>query len=144
METVATDRSLSLRALIDLSSEIARRGYGEAVVELALRRKGAPGDVARLVAASAVGCRQAILAAQARGESGQPVATPVPLPSRADLRAARAANKALGKIANFLVLAVAGFGMGTLLGWSVGFGHGVEDGFEWIVRAIERLTPGWR
>jgi hypothetical protein len=144
LDTVTTEHSVNLRALIDLSSEIARRGYGEPVVELALYRKGVPREIARLVAASAIGCRRAILAAQESAEAARPpdiAARPV---NQADLRAARAANRALWKIANFLVLVVAGFGLGVLLGWSVGFGHGVEDGFDWIVRVIERLAPGWR
>jgi hypothetical protein len=140
LDTVATDRRLSLRVLIDLSSEIARRGYGEAVIELALCRKGVPRDVARLVAASAVGCRQAILAAQVSASAPPPVPAAPRTISEADRRAARAANRALRKLANFVVLAVAGFGVGILLGWSIGFGQGVDDGFDWIVRAIERLA----
>ena len=142
MNTATPDRIVNLRALIDLSSEIARRGYDEPVVELALYRKGVPREIARLVAASAIGCRRAILAAQAPGAvTRPPVAAARPV-SQQDLRAARAANRALWKIANFLVLVVAGFGFGALLGWSIGFGHGVEDGFDWIVRVIERLIPG--
>ncbi|MBI3916899.1 MAG: hypothetical protein HY322_07820 [Betaproteobacteria bacterium] len=142
MDTVTADRSVNLRALIDLSSEIARRGYGEPVVELALYRKGVPREIARLVAASAIGCRRAILAAQESGEAARPPVNAARPISQADLRAARAANRALWKIANFLVLVVAGFGLGALAGWSIGFGHGVEDGFDWIVRVIERLIAG--
>ncbi|MBI4195874.1 MAG: hypothetical protein HY526_12440 [Betaproteobacteria bacterium] len=140
METTTPSRSVEMRALIGLSAEIARRGYGERVIEVALWRKGVSREVARVIAVSAVSCRSAILTAQASANAG--IVPPPDAGARCDidLRTARAARLALSKTANFVILACLGFGGGLLLGWSVGFGQGIEDGFEWIVRAIERLV----
>ena len=30
----------------------------------------------------------------------------------------------------------------TMIGWSIGFNRGIDDGFDWIVRTIERLIAG--
>ena len=142
MQEISSDPKIEMRALIGLASQIARRGYGEAVIELALRRKGVSREVARLVAASVVSCHAAILAAQghARLDKGPLVA--VRNTDDTDLRAARAASLALSKIVSFLVFIIAGIGGGAFLGWSIGFNRGIDDGFDWIVRTIERLIAG--
>lgn len=108
MQKISSDPKVEMRALIGLASRIARRGYGEPVIELALGRKGVSREVARLVAVSVVSCHAAILAAERH--------------ARLDV--------------------IAGIGGGAFLGWSLGFNRGIEDGFDWMVRAIERLTAG--
>ena len=131
-----TNAKTEMEVLIGLASQIVRRGYGESVIFLALRRKGASQEVARLVAASLASCHAAILATPgvARHEKDQALAAGNP-----DLRAARAASLALSKIVNFFVFILVGLGGGAFLGWSIGFNQGLEDGFEWVLRAIEQL-----
>lgn len=142
MQTISRSPEVDMHTLIALSSQIARRGYGEPVIELALRRKGLSKDAARLIAASAVGCRAAIVAARSPAESSNGRDIVARGASRTDRRTARAASLALSKISNFFLLAILGFGSGVFLGWSVGFNRGMEDGFEWIARLIERLFAG--
>lgn len=143
MQDISSDPKIEMRALIGLASQIARRGYGEPVIELALRRKGVAREVARLVAVSVVSCHAAISAAERHaGLATEPVAVAVRSAADTDLRAARAASLALSKILSFLVFVIAGIGGGAFLGWSMGFNRGIEDGFDWIVRTIERLVAG--
>lgn len=139
MQAISSDPKIELRALIGIASQIARRGYGEPIVDLAMRRKGAPRQVARLIAASVVSCHATLLLAQeqARLENEAIVAA-----RNADLRAAKAARLALSKMASFLIFIVGGIGGGAFLGWSVGFNLGIDEGFEWIVRTIERQITG--
>ena len=42
MQAISSDPKVELRTLIGIASQIARRGYGEPIVDLAMRRKGAP------------------------------------------------------------------------------------------------------
>lgn len=143
MQEISSDPKVEMRALIGLASQIARRGYGEPVIELALGRKGVSREVARLVAVSVVSCHAAILAAERHARlENEPVVAAARGPMDTDLRAARAASLALSKILSFLVFVIAGIGGGAFLGWSLGFNRGIEDGFDWMVRAIERLTAG--
>ena len=139
MQEISSDPIIDMRFLIGLASQIARRGYGEAVIELALRRKGVPPEVARLVAASVVSCHTAILAAQTQVKVDT---TPPVAADNIDLRAARAASLALSKIASFLVFIIAGIGGGAFLGWSIGFSRGIDNGFDWVVRMMELLIAG--
>ena len=129
-----------MRALIAMSSQIARKGYREPVIELALRRKGIPAEVARLVAVSVVSCHVALLAAEENAGLGRHPAAAVRKRDDTDLRTARAARLALAKIMSFLVFVVAGAGGGAILGWDFGYSRGVEDGFEWILRVAEQLV----
>ena len=142
MQDISPRPKIEIRALIELASNIARRGYGEPVIELALHRKGIPREVARLVAASVVSCHTAIVTAQAQAGGATEPFVAVRTTDDAGLRSARAASLALSKIGSFLVFVMAGIGGGAFLGWSMGFNRGIEDGFEWIVRAIERLVAG--
>jgi hypothetical protein len=142
MQDISTHPRIEIRALIGLASQIARRGYGEPVIELALRRKGVSREIARLIAASVVNCHAAIVTAQEQARIAQEQMATVRGSDNTDLRAARAASLALSKIGSFLVFGIAGIGGGVLLGWSMGFNRGLEDGFDWIVRAIERLVAG--
>jgi hypothetical protein len=128
--------NFNMRALIEVASRIARLGYGEPLIDLALRRKGVPPEVARLVAASVTSCNAMILASAEHTKPGRQPNTAV---RSIDLRAARAAQLALSKITSFFVFFIAGVGGGAFLGWSLGFSQGVDDGFDWIVRAVERL-----
>ena len=125
--------------LLQLSAEIASRGYGRNVIEAALVRKGAPHDIAQLIAATATSCRAAILAVQApcNVTAGHSAADEH---GNVDHRSARAAQLALSKMASFLLLVCVGFGAGVALGWSVGFGQGLEDGLDWVARAVASLT----
>ena len=110
-------------------------------LELALRRKGVPGEVARLVAVSVVSCNAAILAAEGNAELvREPHAAAVRKHDDTDLRTAKAARLALAKIVSFLVFVVAGAGDGAFLGWDFGYIRGMEDGFDWIVREAEQLV----
>ncbi|MBI3370185.1 MAG: hypothetical protein HY017_00310 [Betaproteobacteria bacterium] len=128
-----------MRALIGLSSQIARKGYGEPVIELALRRKGVAGDVARLVAVSVVSCHAAILAAEGNARLSRQPPSGARRSDGTEQRTAKASRLALAKIMSFLVFVVAGAGGGAILGWDFGFERGVEDGFEWIVRVAQQL-----
>ena len=127
---------IDMRALIGVASKIARKGYGEPIIELAMRRKGVSREVARLVAASVVSCNVTILASE---ENSRLDKQPLASVSDIDLRAARAARMALSRIVSFFVFIIAGVCGGAFIGWSIGFSQGLNDGFEWIVRAIERL-----
>jgi hypothetical protein len=131
-----TNTKIEMETLIGLASQIVRRGYGEAVIILALRRSGASQEVARLVAASVVSCHAAILTTHgdARREK-----EPLDAVDKSDLRAARAASLALSKFVSFFVFVIVGIGGGAFLGWSIGFNQGIDDGFDWIVRTVEQL-----
>jgi hypothetical protein len=142
MQAISSHPKIEIRALIALASQIAHRGYGEPIIELALRRKGVPREVARLVAASVVSCHAAIVTAQDQVKLATLPRVAVRGADDTDLRAARAASLALSKIGTFLVFVIAGIGGGAFLGWSMGFNRGIEDGFEWTVRTIERLVAG--
>lgn len=133
------DSGTEMRTLIAMSSRIARKGYGEPVIELALRRKGIAGEAARLVAVSVVSCHAAIVAAEERAAGARQLPSDAPRRNDADRCAAKAARLALAKIMSFLVFVVAGAGGGAILGWDFGFNRGVEDGFEWIVRVAQGL-----
>ena len=135
-QEVPAASSIDMRALIEVASRIARRGYGESIIELAMRRKGVSREVARLVAASVASCNAMILASE---ENTRLDKQPNPSFRNIDLRAARAASLALSKITSFIVFFIAGVGGGAFLGWEIGFNQGIDDGFNWLVRAIERL-----
>jgi hypothetical protein len=139
MQELSSDPKIEMRTLIGIASQIARRGYGEAIIELALHRKGVSREVARLIAASVVSCRAAIVAAQGQARLDM---APLVAARNPDLCAARVARVALSRMASFLVFIIAGIGGGAFLGWSIGFDRGVDDGFDWIVRALERLIAG--
>ena len=136
------ERDADVRELVVLSAQIARRGYGEAVIEMALRRKGLPREAARLMAVSVVGSQAAIAVAEAAAKLAPAKAPIAGNGNDIDARAARAARLALAKLANFLLFIVAGIGVGVLLGWSIGFSLGVEDGFDSIARTFDRLVAG--
>ena len=142
MQEISSGPAAEMRALIELSSQIARRGYGEPVIELALRRKGVSREVARLVAASAASCHAAILATTEHAQIASAPVLSARITDDADLRAARAARLALSRIVGFIVFVIAGVGGGAFLGWSIGFNQGVEDSYDWMVRMIERLAGG--
>ena len=131
-----------MRDLVALSAQIARRGYGEAVIEMALRRKGLPRETARLMAVSVVGSHAAITTAEAAAKLAPSRAATAGNGNDIDARAARAASLALSKLASFLLFIVASIGVGVLLGWSIGFSLGVEDGFDWMTRTIDRVVAG--
>lgn len=139
MENATAQPKTELRTLIGVASQIARRGYGEPIVNLALRRKGVARDAARLIAASVVSCHATLVQAQAQAKLELERAEAA---RAADLRAAKAASLALKKMASFVVFVVIGLGGGALLGWSAGFNLGIDNGFEWIVRTIERQLSG--
>ena len=139
MQAISSDPKVELRTLIGIASQIARRGYGEPIVDLAMRRKGAPRPVARLIAASVVSCHATLVAAQAHARLENEA---IAAARNADLRAAKASSVALSKMASFLVFIVGGIGGGAFLGWSIGFNLGIDEGFEWIVRTIERQLTG--
>lgn len=163
MENMTAQPETELRALIGVASQIARCGYGEPIVDLALRRKGVTRDAAWLIAASVVSCHATLVQAeeQARREQARSDAAPLasaadpldqapqagqPLQTmrihEADGRSAGAAGLALRKMASFAVFIVIGLGGGAALGWSAGFNLGIEDGFDWIVRVVERRISG--
>ena len=133
-------REAGMRDLVTLSAQIARRGYGEAVIEMALRRKGLPRETARLMAVSVVGSHAAIATAEAAAKLAPSKASIAANGNDIDARAARAASLALAKLVNFLLFIVGGIGVGALLGWSIGFSLGVEDGFDSFARTIEQLV----
>lgn len=139
MQEISSDLKIELRTLIQLSTQIARRGYDEPIVELALRRKGISPEIARLIAASVVSCHATILAAEGHARLDE---RSLAAGRNTDLLAARAASRTLSKIASFLLFIMAGLGGGLLLGWSIGFDRGMNDGFDWIVHYIERLIGG--
>ncbi len=131
----------ALGELVSLASQIAHRGYDESVIRLALRRKGAPDDVARLVAASVASCHATISAAERRiapEGSAEALTSPQAKLRTDDLRAARAASKALSWMASFLVFVVVGICGGAFLGWSIGFGQGMEQGLDQFITALEQ------
>ena len=145
MENTTARPKTELRTLIGVASQIARRGYGEPIVDLALRRKGVTRDAARLIAASVVSCHATLILAeeQSRLEQARIDATHnTHNTHKANQRAAKAASLMLTKMMSFVVFIVIGLGGGALLGWSVGFNLGIDEGFEWIVRVIERRISG--
>ena len=139
MENTTARPKTELRTLIGVASQIARRGYGEPIVDLALRRKGLTRDAARLIAASVVSCHATLTLAQEQARLEQ---TRIDAARMADQRAAKAASLMLTKMASFVVFIVIGLGGGAFFGWSVGFNLGIDEGFEWIVRVIERRISG--
>lgn len=139
MENTTARPKTELRTLIGVASQIARRGYGEPIVDLALRRKGVTRDAARLIAASVVSCHATLTLAQEQARLEQ---TRIDAARLADQRAAKAASLMLTKMASFVVFIVIGLGGGAFFGWSVGFNLGIDEGFEWIVRVIERRISG--
>ncbi len=139
MENTTARPKTELRTLIGVASQIARRGYGEPIVDLALRRKGLTRDAARLIAASVVSCHATLTLAQEQARLEQ---TRIDAARLADQRAAKAASLMLTKMASFVVFIVIGLGGGAFFGWSVGFNLGIDEGFEWIVRVIERRISG--
>ena len=48
----------------------------------------------------------------------------------------------LTKMMSFVMFIMIGLGGGAFFGWSVGFNLGIDEGFEWIVRVIERRISG--
>lgn len=135
-QEISVAQKIDMRALIAVASQIARRGYGESIIELAMRRKGVSREVARLIAASVVSCNATILASEGNARfDKQPFASV----SDVDLRTARAARMALSRIMSFFVFIIAGVCGGAFIGWNIGFSQGLNDGFDWIVRAMERL-----
>jgi len=131
----------ALGEAVRLASRIARHGYGESVIRLALCRKGVADDVARLVAASAVCCHASIAAAEHRlAPEGMATASGSPQARTRiqDLRTARAASKALSMIMGFVVFVVVGVGGGAFPGKSIGFGEDMERGLDRIVTALEQ------
>ena len=128
MENTTARPKTELRTLIGVASQIARRGYGEPIVDLALRRKGVTRDAARLIAASVVSCHATL--------------TRIDAARLADQRAAKAASLMLTKMMSFVMFIMIGLGGGAFFGWSVGFNLGIDEGFEWIVRVIERRISG--
>lgn len=134
---VTADTRIETEALIGLASQLVRRGYGEPVIVLALRRRGASQEVAQLVAASVASCHAALLMPQADAERQEQT---LQAARQSDLRAARAASLALEKILSFFVFIVLGIGGGAVFGWSIGFGQGIDDGFDWAVRTLEQLV----
>ena len=139
MENTTARPKTELRTLIGVASQIARRGYGEPIVDLALRRKGLTRDAARLIAASVVSCHATLTLAQEQARLEQ---TRIDAARLADQRAAKAASLMLTKMASFVVFIVIGLGGGAFFGWNVGFNLGIDEGFEWIVRVIERRISG--
>lgn len=139
MENTTARPKTELRTLIGVASQIARRGYGEPIVDLALRRKGVTRDAARLIAASVVSCHATLTLAQEQARLEQ---TRIDAARLADQRAAKAASLMLTKMASFVVFIVIGLGGGAFFGWNVGFNLGIDEGFEWIVRVIERRISG--
>lgn len=139
MENTTVRPKTELRTLIGVASQIARRGYGEPIVDLALRRKGVTRDAARLIAASVVSCHATLTLAQEQARLEQ---TRIDAARLADQRAAKAASLMLTKMMSFVMFIVIGLGGGAFFGWSVGFNLGIDEGFEWIVRVIERRISG--
>lgn len=132
-----------LRDLIGLSARLARQGCGEAVIELALSRKGAQPDTAHLIAASVVRCQDMLAAAgaAAQGASAGPAPPSAEAAQRpAGLRPARAMERLLSKMLSLLICVIVGAGGGALLGWGAGFDAGVEDGARWMVTALVQLA----
>lgn len=151
------------RALVAHAAEIARRGYAEPVVALALNRLGCPPQAARLVAASVV-CSRAELVAidhddpkdhrglrehgdhrdhRDPGNAGREIGGLEPgelgIDRQAELRVARAASRALAMLLQFFLFVVVGLGAGAWLGWSIGFTQGIEDGFERVIAVLEQV-----
>ncbi len=139
MENTTARPKTELRTLIGVASQIARRGYGEPIVDLALRRKGVTRDAARLIAASVVSCHATLTLAQEQARLEQ---TRIDAARLADQRAAKAASLMLTKMMSFVMFIMIGLGGGAFFGWSVGFNLGIDEGFEWIVRVIERRISG--
>ena len=139
MENTTARPKTELRTLIGVASQIARRGYGEPIVDLALRRKGVTRDAARLIAASVVSCHATLTLAQEQARLEQ---TRIDAARLADQRAAKAASLMLTKMMSFAMFIMIGLGGGAFFGWSVGFNLGIDEGFEWIVRVIERRISG--
>ena len=139
MENTTARPKTELRTLIGVASQIARRGYGEPIVDLALRRKGLTRDAARLIAASVVSCHATLTLAQEQARLEQ---TRIDAARLADQRAAKAASLMLTKMMSFVMFIMIGLGGGAFFGWSVGFNLGIDEGFEWIVRVIERRISG--
>ena len=139
MENTTARPKTELRTLIGVASQIARRGYSEPIVDLALRRKGVTRDAARLIAASVVSCHATLTLAQEQARLEQ---TRIDAARLADQRAAKAASLMLTKMMSFVMFIMIGLGGGAFFGWSVGFNLGIDEGFEWIVRVIERRISG--
>ena len=139
MENTTARPKTELRTLIGVASQIARRGYGEPIVDLALRRKGVTRAAARLIAASVVSCHATLTLAQEQARLEQ---TRIDAARLADQRAAKAASLMLTKMMSFVMFIMIGLGGGAFFGWSVGFNLGIDEGFEWIVRVIERRISG--
>ena len=142
MENTTARPKTELRTLIGVASQIARRGYGEPIVDLALRRKGVTRDAARLIAASVVSCHATLILAEEQARLEQARIDATHNTHKANQRAAKAASLMLTKMMSFVMFIVIGLGGGALLGWSVGFNLGIDEGFDWIVRVIERRISG--
>jgi hypothetical protein len=139
----AASPGTELRALIGVASQIARHGYGEPIVDLALRRKGVNRNAARLIAASVVSCHTTLVRVQAQALAQSQREQAYKQAARlAEIRAARAASYALRKLAAFALFVLIGLGGGAYLGWSAGFNLGIDEGFDWIVRTIDRRIAG--
>ena len=141
------------------AADIARRGYDEAVIAMALGRRGATAEIARLLATSVVRGRTPV------AEHPEENFTPPPVrrsraPSSAqeledvlehhrqallqagraaELRSARAASRALGAMVQFFFFVIVGLGVGAWLGWSIGFSHGMEEGLERVLALLEQV-----
>lgn len=153
-------------ALVTHADEIARRGYDEAVIAMALGRRGATAETARFLAASAVRSRAPtpdtlqesyipppVRRSRSRLAHQEPQdileLDPGVVQQRdrralqhaereAELRSARAASRALGGLMQFFLFVIVGLGVGAWLGWSIGFAQGIDAGLERMLALLEQ------
>ena len=131
-------------ALIGVASQIARHGYGEPIVDLALRRKGVNRNAARLIAASVVSCHTTLVRVQAQALAQSQREQAYKQAARlAEIRAARAASYALRKLAAFALFVLIGLGGGAYLlitVCSVFIGKKIETPGYNRIRAVEGVA----
>jgi hypothetical protein len=141
MSLVGAAQQDELKRHIELCVRLAALGCDAKVMRLALQRRGVAPAAADLIGLSIEGSQAALKAitAQARARRDDDEAKAQEL---AQLRAARAARHFLGRMAAFFWIGVIAVGGGAALGWSIGFSQGASDGFDWALRALERLAGG--
>lgn len=132
------------REQIAHACRIAGLGYGESVIELALRRRGVQTERAAIIALSVVSARGD---ARAAGTDAEAARSPRPVidasaatAAAIDLQAARAAQRALGALCAFVFYIALGLGGGLAAGWTFGFDRGVEDGLDSLQRALAQIV----
>ena len=142
MEKVETTRQHVLERQVELCVRIAGLGFGPDVMRLALERKGISAAAARLIALSVAGSHAALRTIEAGAVRGETAGRAAAERDQQQYRRSRAASYFLRRMLAFLCFGLIAIAGGIALGWTVGFEHGVADGYDSVQRSIERLF--WR